>query len=75
MAIDLGDVLIGLQQASLSATLLHSKDPSAGESAGERRTEVAAVSRELLHLADRLMALSSVVRSEYWTTKGQDPLL
>lgn len=38
---------------------------------GRRRPEVAAVSRDLLALSDRLALLSAMVRQEYWAIKGE----
>lgn len=74
-AIDLSDVLAGLAAAQVTTSVLDGKDVSDTDSTRSNRQEVAVISRDLLHLADRLQALSSVVRSEYWTIKGQEPLL
>lgn len=38
---------------------------------GRRRPEVAAISRDLLCISDRLALLSAMVRQEYWALKGE----
>jgi hypothetical protein len=38
---------------------------------GRRRPEVAAITRDLLCLSDRLSLLAGMVRQEYWAIKGE----
>lgn len=38
---------------------------------GRRRPQVAAITRDLLAISDRLALLSAMVRQEYWAIKGE----
>ena len=43
-----------------------------GSACGTTRTEVADVSRRMLHLADDLMLASTLVRNAYWAARGEE---
>lgn len=48
-------------------------NPSSGRKRVSERERAAALSRELLHLADCLDLTGSLVREQYWSMKGLAP--
>lgn len=48
-------------------------NPTRSKSNTSQRERAAAMSRELLHLADHLDLTAALVREQYWTMKGLTP--
>jgi hypothetical protein len=64
-----------LAAASKSVDNLNGRRVQETSTPSARKATVAAVTRELLHLADQLDLAAALVKNEYWVGKGHEDLV
>jgi hypothetical protein len=69
--VELHATIIELETALEVARAHHGTKIEYDAPGGRRRPEVAAITRDLLCLSDRLTLLAAMVRQEYWAIKGE----
>ena len=74
VTVNLNHVVLSLDDLANEAAAMNGRKHDPDGPGGSRRPEVAATTRDLLALADRLDLCAALVRQEYWALKGRERL-